>query len=951
MPDRNRRRTMLAFVVCLASLATVAASAHAATIQFNSSQHRIYYIAGIGETNNVNVTGDQGAGGDYIFTDTGAAITTSDGAGGCSVVANVANCPKTGVLVISVATQDLNDHITLDLKPCANPFFTPCNVPDHPTAPVHTFLRGGFGNDVINGSFLRDDITGGDGNDTIDTGGGPDGVITGEAGVDTLTFANRPANDNVDAELRFAVSPTGPVTNPHANESQPGGPYDGSAVIKLDAIENVIGGAGDDVLIGDDSDNVLVGGAGADIMCGALGSDTVDYSDASGPVHVTLTGQLATDPRIVTPGDNRGRKDCRSVNRQNGGVLDARTNPNDCTPGDGVVTNGVSEGDCVGEDVENVIGGPSNDVLVGNDPDPLLGGGPKVEPSGINHLVGGGGDDVLDGKLGPDTYDGGPGNDTVTYGDLVVGNETFFARTEPVAASNDGVANDGSFLDHNLAYPDNGQTDSIGTDVERIVGGSGNDTLSGSEGSDTLDGAGGNDTLKGNAGNDQLNGADGADSLDGGAGNDSLDGGAGDDTLSGGLGGDALSGGDGSDLVDYSDETLPVSATPNGAADDGAGGEGDNIAGDIESYDGGPAADVLVGNNGNGTISGGGGDDLIDGGGGADVITGGTGIDSVDYSSRAAPVFVDLVVPGGDGELGEGDSVLGDVERIIGGSGNDTFAADGEANILIGNGGNDTLSGRGGSDTEFGGAGNDTLNGDDGNDTLVGGDGNDKLSGGAGGDGLGGGAGDDSLDGGLANDVLSGGDGIDTAVYSARTKSVDANVHGADDSGEKNERDQIRTTVESVTTGGGDDVIDIKDGAKGEAKCGRGIDTVLADANDKIGDDCEQVNQLRARSSRCRLSSSSTTMSRTGVVKVRLSCPKTAKGKLTLKAGKRSLGSKSFSLKAGKAKTVKVKLSRKGRSQVRHKKRLKASAVIAPTGTAKASKATKSLTIKAPKGK
>ena len=467
------------------------------------------------------------------------------------------------MLVISVATQDLNDHITVDLKPCANPVFTSCNVPDHPTAPVHTFLRGGFGDDVINGSFLRDDITGGDGNDTIDTGGGPDGVVTGEAGVDTLTFANRPANDNVDAELRFAVSPTGPITNPHTNEFQPGGPYDGSAVNKLDAIENVIGGAGADVLIGDDSDNVLVGGGGADIMCGALGSDTVDYSGASGPVTVTLTGQLATDPRIVTPGDNRGRKDCRSVNRQNGGVLDARTNPNDCTPNDGV----VGEHDCVGEDVENVIGSPYDDVLVGNDPDPLLGGGPKVEPSGVNHLVGGGGNDVLDGGLGPDAYDGGPGNDTVTYGQLVVpgdavfGPETFSARTEPVAASNYGAANDGSFFDHNLAYPTNGQTDSIGH-VEHIVGGSGDDVLSGGEGGDTLDGAGGNDTLKGNSGNDQLNGGDGADSIDGGAGNDTIDGGAGDDTLNGGVGADTLLGGDGTDLVDYSDEILPVSATP-----------------------------------------------------------------------------------------------------------------------------------------------------------------------------------------------------------------------------------------------------------------------------------------------------------------------------------------------------------------------------------------------------
>src|SRR5205823_1611341 len=80
------------------------------------------------ETNHVLVTADPGTGGNFIFNDTGAQITDADASGPCSVDpgGHSATCPKSGVLVLSVATQDEDDTIDMEL--------TTSEVPDHPTA-------------------------------------------------------------------------------------------------------------------------------------------------------------------------------------------------------------------------------------------------------------------------------------------------------------------------------------------------------------------------------------------------------------------------------------------------------------------------------------------------------------------------------------------------------------------------------------------------------------------------------------------------------------------------------------------------------------------------------------------------------------------------------------------------------------------------------------------------
>jgi Ca2+-binding RTX toxin-like protein len=100
------------------------------------------------------------------------------------------------------------------------------------------------------------------------------------------------------------------------------------------------------------------------------------------------------------------------------------------------------------------------------------------------------------------------------------------------------------------------------TDLIRVNGGDGNDTITldetngtlpaallfGGDGNDTLTGGSGNDELLGQEGNDSLSGRGGADLLSGGGGNDFIAGGAGNDTLFGGDGDDFLDGDQGADI-------------------------------------------------------------------------------------------------------------------------------------------------------------------------------------------------------------------------------------------------------------------------------------------------------------------------------------------------------------------------------------------------------------------
>lgn len=176
------------------------------------------------------------------------------------------------------------------------------------------------------------------------------------------------------------------------------------------------------------------------------------------------------------------------------------------------------------------------------------------------------------------------------------------------------------------------------TDLRMIVnGGTGNDVLIGGDGTDWLSGEAGNDRLYGGAGNDSLRGGKGTDRLYGQVGNDSLNGeqgndlvvgGAGDDLLEGdGIGRtpgrDVIRGGSGVDSVSYAYHPAGVKVTLDGKQNDGAPGEKDLVAADVEDIFGSSFADLLIGNDGPNTVHGyeaAGGGDVIYGRGGDDTL-------------------------------------------------------------------------------------------------------------------------------------------------------------------------------------------------------------------------------------------------------------------------------------------------------------------------------------------
>jgi Ca2+-binding RTX toxin-like protein len=207
--------------------------------------------------------------------------------------------------------------------------------------------------------------------------------------------------------------------------------------------------------------------------------------------------------------------------------------------------------------------------------------------------------------------------------------------------------------------------------------GDGDDSWYDWDGPSTVDGGAGNDNpMFGGRGDDVLRGGSGNDVLYGEAGNDTLDGGTGDDDLEGipgvetpgldTLGADTYIGGGGADSVQYDLRSENLTLSPDGSANDGAPGEGDNIGADVLTIIGGNGDDTLIGNAGPNYLVGGTGNDVIKGGAGEDFLYGSTGNDALD--GQAGQDFL------------EGDS--GD-DTLTGGPDLDTFYGEDATNAGV----------------------------------------------------------------------------------------------------------------------------------------------------------------------------------------------------------------------------------------------------------------------------
>jgi Ca2+-binding RTX toxin-like protein len=477
--------------------------------------------------------------------------------------------------------------------------------------------------------------------------------------------------------------------------------------------DTLTGGAGMDALRGDDNSglaparDVLVGGPGNDLMVGDAGDDSLD----GGADTDRVFGFAGDDSVLGGSGDDvvDGGADTDTSDGGSGND-DVQGNKGEDTllggPGDDSVDGGAGADTADGED--------GNDGVRGNDgTDTVLGGAgdDRLDFARVNAPDATGGADSLQGGLGDDELSVGPRDSGNVPDDLSGGEGTdkadFSDRSAPLTIDLDGQADDGEAR----------EGDNVQPDVENLIGGADDDTLTGSDAANNLDGRDGEDTLAGRGGDDMLVGGDrdeGGDTLHGEDGSDTLIGGPGEDALTGGEEVDKLFGGGGADAVDGSrgDDTLEGGV----GADTVDGGEGnDSLDGGGVVLVGADGPDELTGGPGDDVLLGGRGNDRLNGGFGADYISGQTQRDTVTFEDRKRKVSVTLLdSDNNDGERGELDNVLPDVEVIVGGLRGDDLIGDADSNTVEGGSGEDFIDGKLDSDRLVGGDAPDIVRSRDG---------------------------------------------------------------------------------------------------------------------------------------------------------------------------------------------------------------------------------------------
>ena len=523
----------------------------------------------------------------------------------------------------------------------------------------HDVMDGGGGDDVLNGLTGDDVLHGDDGADQLNVGAGNHRVF-GDAGNDILTV--RPT----DATGTFALP-----SRPHTTILLDGGAGDdridfSAGGLAVDEV-NVVGGAGDDVIMVSGAKEVMIdAGAGDDrivlyecrgglTVLGGEGRDTYQiaaltpglsfHAPATIPDFQVGPGGDRFDPWAymaeVFPGVAQGQNlfetgFMRLSQRGRWVDVEILTGPG---PDDYWTTVTTLVDVAISQlSIENFVGMPAgsslgpygasgddgDNVLVGNDQRNVLAG-----YDGADILQGGGGDDWLLGGLGPDTLYGGDGNDFIQTGGATDRERNVIGDGDVAygGAGNDilmgGVINerlyggtgDDIFDGYQIAYEfaDEGTDSVFHTHSRTLEDNVENLFLSWTDGAhmqgqfDTFDAR----TGTGNAVNNRIVGASGADTLRGLGGHDRLEGLGGDDILTGDAGDDLLTGGLGEDRL--------------------TGGAGDDL------------------------IDGGLGNDLLDGGDGHDIVT----VSGVASSYRLLMDGDNFILKGPDG----GDRLTG-VESI-----------------------------------------------------------------------------------------------------------------------------------------------------------------------------------------------------------------------------------------------------------------------------------------------
>lgn len=348
--------------------------------------------------------------------------------------------------------------------------------------------------------------------------------------------------------------------------------------------------------------------------------------------------------------------------------------------------------------------------------------------AGADIILALGGLDTVNWSTGADIVDGGRAVDTMSYASTTAGVTIDMTPTATVP----GLAI--TALARTATGADLGATQYL-LGIERIVGGSGNDTMIGFVSG--FDGGAGTDTIILRATSLALNAASDAaianveivtasgaaaaldinlSSQTEGFNIRCSDRG---DVIQGGRGNDTIDGGTGRDTASYASALAAVTISLALTGAQSTGGAGIDTLTSFENLTGSAFSDTLTGSSAANVIDGGAGNDLIDGGTGADTMTGGAGND-IFVRDNTADVVTEAAGGGTDTVRASVSTTLAaNLERLtltgtsaISGTGNaldNWIIGNAAANALSGGDGNDTLDGGAGADTMTGGAGNDTF--------------------------------------------------------------------------------------------------------------------------------------------------------------------------------------------------------------------------------------------------
>lgn len=429
-------------------------------------------------------------------------------------------------------------------------------------------LIGGGGADALVGSTGPNTITGGAGNDTIS--GGDAGNCTTD--IDVLNggdnddvFMMGPAPDCSDtvnggagtdrADYQYRVLALGISLNNAADDGDDASEEGDN--VKND-VEQLFGGAEDDVITGGTGNDDLRGGAGDDTISGGGGNDTLVGHAGDD----TLNGDAGDDvfPCEGTDADYVSHVAADRAKGLGGDIINGGAGTRDKVDYEGrtaaiavtmCVDTAALQGSSalVTSECSDLDGEMDAPVLTGTVD--LSGGAPAADTLDIEFL----------GDVYPVTWLGT--ENTAALEALFDAALTGSGLVASVVTNNLVLTPDLAPGDLSIAITGTGAAAIFGTalsttaapegdeiaNVEWAVGSDDDDIMTGGSVAETLEGRDGDDLISGGAGNDTLYGDADADDIDGGEGDDSVDGGAGADDIDGGDGEGDLCTTDGSDTV------------------------------------------------------------------------------------------------------------------------------------------------------------------------------------------------------------------------------------------------------------------------------------------------------------------------------------------------------------------------------------------------------------------